>query len=316
MRGLRPKTSEMEARRYIYTGLRVVSELPLPEWASFEQAMPAGDPDVVISLDEVPDRDAEPTVYERTVTPDECRFFVPGTGHFRVSGGREIVIAPARGAAAHQLRPWLIGSAWASLCYQRGLFLIHASAVLVDGEAVLFCARAKGGKSTLAAQLNTRGYGLVSDDLCRLDLPADGPPLVYASMPRLKLWSDTLAQLGWSTRHLEPDSSRAGKFHVSLEAANLVEPSPVRAIYLLEWGELAIRRLSGMTALGRFLAAATYRGKLLESAGQLSRHSNRSMTMLQRVPVWELRRPRDLAAFAQAADLLANHWSRHRTIDE
>ena len=306
----------MAVRYYIYAGLSVVSQLPLPEWAPFEQAMLAGDPDVVISLEEVPGRDTTIAEYERTITASECWFSVPGTGHFRVREGREIVIAPARGAVPRQLRRWLIGSAWASLCYQRDLFLIHASAVLVDGEAVLFCARAKGGKSTLAAHLNTRGYALVSDDFCRLEIPDHAPPVVYPSTPRLKLWNDTLAQLGWNTAHLEPDSSRAGKFHVVLKANNFVQPAPIRAVYLLEWGEFTLRRLSGLAALRRFLSAGTYRAGLLESTGRLSRHSSRSMAFLQRVPVWELRRPRDLAAFGQTADLLAIHWSGHRIMNK
>jgi len=190
-------------------------------------------------LKEFPIPITAPTEYERVVTANECRFFVPGTGRFRVVDGRESSLRPAKGAAAHQLRPWVFGSAWASLVLPAWSFLIHASAVLVDGGAVLFCARAKGGKSTLAAHLNTRGYALISDDLCRLDIPIHGFPLVYPSTPRLKLWSDSLAHLGWSNEHLEPDYSRAGKFHVLMKASKLVEPSPVRAVYILEWGNSA-----------------------------------------------------------------------------
>ena len=298
----------MEVRWYIYAGLRVASELPLPEWAAFEQPSPAGDPDVVISLD-VTHHDASLAGHERIYAVNDHRFFVEGVGYFKVRDGHEIVVAPAPGVAPHQLRPFLIGSAWASLCYQRGLFLIHASAVLVDGEAVLFCARAKGGKSTLAAHLNTLGHALVSDDLCFLNIPTHGLPLVYPSAPRLKLWSDALAQLGWDAEHLEPDCSRAGKFHVLLKGSDLVEPHPVRAVYLLEWGEFRIHSLHGLTGLRRFLSTATYRAQLLEAAGQLSQHSSRSLTMIQRVPLWELRRPRDLATFAQTADMLAIHWS-------
>lgn len=301
----------MDPRYYNYAGLRVASQLPLPEWAPFEQATLDGDPHVVISLDEVLTHD--PTVREqRVVTASECRFVVPGVGAFRVSGGREIVVAPARGVAPRHLRPWLIGSAWGSLCYQRGLFLIHASAVLVDEQAVLFCAPAKGGKSTLAAQWNARGYALISDDLCHLNIPAQGVPIVYPSAPRLKLWSDALGELGWNTSHLDPDPSRAGKFHVIRTANSHLRPTPVRAIYLLKWGEFCIRPLSGLNALRRFLAAATYRPGLLGSMEQVSQYSSQSMKVLQRVPVWELQRPRELTTMGNTADLLASHWAAHR----
>jgi len=165
----------------------------------------------------------------------------------------------------------------------------------------------------MAAQLNSRGHALLSDDLCHLDIPDHGLPAVYPSAPRLKLWSDALNELGWGAEHLEPDPSRTGKFHVNRIANKLVQPSPVRGIYLLEWGEFSIRRLSGLNALRRFLSAATYRAKLLESIG-LSQHFGRSMTVLQRVPIWELRRPRDLAGMSKATDLLAKHWSEGRII--
>jgi hypothetical protein len=299
---------------YAYAGLRVASEICLPEWGIFEGTKPADDPDVVISVDDIPDRNSAGTGYHRVITATECRFFIPGIGSLRIRNGSEIVVSPAQGVLPDQVRPWIIGSAWGSLCYQRGLLLIHASAVMVDDAAVLFCGRAKGGKSTLAALLNMRGHALASDDLCHLDVPADGFPVVYPSTPSFKLWSDALGQLGWSTEQAKPDHSRAGKFHITPSISNPVKPSPVHGIYLLEWGELSINRLAGLTALRRFLLSATYRAKLLESTEQLGRHSMRSMTILQRVPVWELKRPRDLAEIGKTADLLAAHWSEQRMI--
>jgi hypothetical protein len=299
---------------YSYAGLRVASEIHLPEWGPFEGTRPAEDPDVVISVDATPDSNPASSGFQRVITPNECTLFLPGIGSFRIRNGCEIVVSPVEDVLPDQLRPWIIGSAWGSLCYQRGLFLIHASAVMVDDAAVLFCAPAKGGKSTLAALLNTRGHSLASDDLCHLDVPPDGFPVVHPSTPRFKLWSDALGELGWSAEQAKPDHSRAGKFHVMPSTNNPVRPSPVRGIYLLEWGELSINRLSGLTALRRFLLSATYRAKLLESTEQLGRHSTRSMTILQRVPVWELKRPRDLASIGKTADLLAAHWSEQRMI--
>jgi hypothetical protein len=297
-----------ERRYYEYAGLRVASEVPLPEWAAFERAAPAGDPDVVISLSRDPD--------ERAATAVERRFAIPKIGSFRVSNGSRIIVTPAEGVAPRQFRPWLIGSAWGSLCYQRGLLLLHASAVMVNDEAVLFCAPAKGGKSTMAAQLNGRGYALVSDDLCHLDISADGTPRVHPAAPRLKLWSDALQQLGWSQGNAEPDPARAGKYHLSEIAHTRMQPAAVREIYVLEWGEFGVSRLSGLTALQRFLAASTYRPGFLDSAEQLSQYSRQSLSVLQRVPIWELRRPRDLAATEKTLASLASRWAGHRMINE
>jgi hypothetical protein len=133
--------------------------------------------------------------------------------------------------------------------------------------------------------------------------------MLHPSVARLRLWVDALGELGWSPESLEPDHVRAGKFNVTRDVRRVGHASPVRAIYLLAWGELAITRLEGVEGWRRFLPSATYRPKLLDSPEQLSRHTARSMAVLQRVPLWELRRPRDLAALKGVADLLGNHWS-------
>ena len=125
------------------------------------------------------------------------------------------------------------------------------------------------GKSTMAAWLTARGYALVSDDLTRFDIPAQGQPTIYPSAPRLKLWRDALSALEWSSAELERDHFRADKFHLPLAEDGRQQPLPLRAIYLLEWGECNIIRLSGGTAVRRFVSAATYRGALLEPMGKM-----------------------------------------------
>jgi hypothetical protein len=235
-------------------------------------------------------------------------------GHFHVRDGREIHVKPLPAAEPARLRPWLLGPAWGALCYQRDMFIVHASAVRIDGGAVMFCGRAGRGKSTLAAQLGTRGYALVGDDLCRLHFPPQGPPVVYPSPPRVKLWRDALGELGWGARELAPDHLREGKFHLTLTGpgtgASLAEPVPVRGAYLLAWGELGVRELHGMAAFHGFLAEATWRIRMLERMGQVGPHSRRCMEFLQQVPLAELTRPRDFLASAGTMDFLAGQWSR------
>ena len=294
--------------RYQYAGLGVASEIALPEWRTFEDPLTTTEPDVVIELEEISGFDPATEENARVVTPDYYRYVVPGVGAFCVRDGLRITVALLRGVEPRRARPWLIGSTWAALCYQRGMYLIHASAVMVGKGAVLFCARAGGGKSTMAAQLNIRGHALVSDDLCHLDFPSGRAPLIFRSAPRIKLWSDALRQIGWNSEELEPDHSRAGKFHAVRTDNNLAQSAPVRAIYLLDWGDFGIRRLSGLIALRQFLHAATYRPKMMELTQQLARHTERSLALLQCVPVWELRRPRDLASLGHTTDLLTEHW--------
>jgi len=73
-----------------------------------------------------------------------------------------------------------------------------------------------------------------------------------------------------------------------------VSPLPLRAIYLLNWGEWGQRRLTGSAALRGFLLAGSYRGDLIDSMKRSGAYIQLCMELLRRVPVWELSRLREL----------------------
>ncbi len=288
----------MEHWYYIYAGLRVVSELPLPEWAVFEQPARPNDADIVIALNSAPP--ASPASCSQAaiplITANEYRFHIPQTGDYWVRHGREIVVTPAPGAGAPEVRLFLLGSAWGALCYQRGLLALHASVIQVRERALAFCGATGSGKSSVAAWLVARGHALIGDDLCHFDIIED-KVCAYPSAPRLKLWRDALQALGQSDAGLERDHFRAAKFHVPGPAGfQPTGPLALRAICLLEWGPPGLVRLTGIAALRCLVAAATYRGELLEPMGQVAAHWQRCAELAKRAPVWVFSRPCDWSA--------------------
>jgi len=291
---------------YRYQGLDVDSEFPIPEWDVFESGLfrttlPNSPPDVLFSIAPHGGADLPPP------EPGEYRFFVRDVGWFLVKRGAEIVVATGPIANPRRLRLCLIGSAWGALLYQRGLFPLHASAVSADGGAVLFCGRRGQGKSTLAALLTDRGYDLISDDLCRVTTSGSGTQLAYPSVPTLRLCADSLNSLGWDRGELALGPFRPKKLHYIRPSRLLFQPVPVRAIYLLTWGEAGFERLVGFSALNHFFSAATWRGNLLLSVGDPAKYFRQCTELVQRVPVWEFRRPRDFGAVAGTIDLLIGH---------
>ena len=313
----------MERWHYAYAGLRVTSELPIPEWAVFGQPTSFDDADVLIALGSTQTSEVSKTS-EVWITADEYRFHIPEAGDYWVRHGREIIVTPAPGAGAIEIRLFLLGSAWGALCYQRGVLAFHSSVVQACGEpfifqgklresigdrAIAFCGETGSGKSSVAAWLIARGYCLVSDDLSRFEVAA-GQARVYPSAPRLKLWRDALDVMGWSSDELERDHFRMDKFHLDLTGfwkPVRSAPLPLCAIYLLEWGEPGIARLTGMTALRRLVAGATYRGDLLEPMGRIATHWQRCAELARHVPIWKFARPRDWAAFDAAMEMLIAH---------
>jgi hypothetical protein len=277
----------MRRWNYFYQGLRIGAEFPLPDWDLFATSDLAAEPDVTISIDSGIEARELRSIGSDPAPEDEYSFFVPGIGLFKVAGGREITVAPLSGIQTDALQPWLAGSVWGALCYQRGLLILHASAVGRTDGAIAFCGLARTGKSTMAAHLHAQGHALVSDDLCRVDISTEGPVLIHPSVPRLKLSKEVLAGLGRELADVPGESvSRTGKLNIWTENRS-IEPLPLRAIYILGWGEWKLRQLTGAEALSRFLAAAIYRSELLASMKRSAPYANLCLELLRQVPLWE-----------------------------
>lgn len=294
---------------YRYAGLQIASQLPIPEWTIFACDETADKPDVLFTLQPpaaIPAR-------EPFVRPNECRFSIPETGEYCVRRGCEIIVTPAPGAGAAELRLFLLGSAWAALCYQRGLLALHVSVVQVGEQAAAFCGPSGAGKSSLAAALTVRGYPLRGDDLCCIEF-ISGEARVYPSAPRLKLWRQALNNLGWSADDLERDHFRQDKFHLSSHASSSeahvsrLTSLPLGAIYLLSWGELGLARLTGLEALRRLVASATYRAQLIEPLGLTGAYWESCARLARSAPLWELKRPCDWDSMNATLAYLIESW--------
>ncbi|MEP5570008.1 MAG: hypothetical protein ABJN62_19365 [Halioglobus sp.] len=81
----------------------------------------------------------------------------PGAGLLEYVCGR--LFSPER------LRFWVLHT-WLPLVanLERGLDILHASAVVIDGKAHVFSAPSGGGKTTLASHLASLGHGFLADD--------------------------------------------------------------------------------------------------------------------------------------------------------
>ena len=285
----------------------MASDLRLPELVVDAGSCAGAEHDVRVVVDATPQGAA--TESQLVVEEGRCRFFVPEAGWYEVQDGRRIEVGPVSGATAKVVRAFVLGSAWAALLHQRGAFPMHAGVVKVGDGAVALCGRSGVGKSTAVACLARRGHRVVSDDLCRLEVPAGSSPQVWPSAPRLKLSHETLDAAGCSAaglaRELPPEFGSGAKFYVAPAWCGPSQPLPLRAIYVLEWGRSNTVRLRGMTALRRFLAAATYRPWLLHSPAEQARYWRLGTEVAQRVPVWELTRPREWQALEWAVDTVA-----------
>jgi hypothetical protein len=99
---------------------------------------------------------------------------------------------------------YLLGSVLAFIVRLRGMVPLHASAVVIDDCALVFCGDAGAGKSSIAAAFATLGYPVLSDDIVVID-DSSGCALAYPSHARVSMWLDSANSL-MSTKPLPAHS--------------------------------------------------------------------------------------------------------------
>ncbi|MFN2100146.1 hypothetical protein [Altererythrobacter sp. MF3-039] len=288
---------------YRHSGLVVRSQLALPEWEAFEAKGSVGDADVTIQLRQSVSEEIEeslPTGDRNTV-----EFSVGGLGRWRISTGQEIAIEPAQNADPRAIRLFTHGSAWGAIGYQRGLAMLHGSAVQLDECAMLFGGVQEQGKSTMAAAMLAHGAKLVSDDLARIDPGGDERARIYRSSTRLKLWQAAIDRFELQDRVIAQDLFREEKFHT--EAGHIAgdDPIPLKAIILLEWGdEVSIEMLSGGEAVRAVLHDTCYRPEMLDVMGRTAEQAALVSQIVGSTAVYRLTRPRDFARLDEAREMV------------
>ena len=219
--------------------------------------------DVVIRRGAVPESLPEAEHKGRFWSAAQGRFLVNAPHGLRilVEGGERIRYE-APGMVADEVRPFLQGSAWAALAYQRGLLCLHASAVACADGVHAFTGASKDGKSTLAGALSMRGYPFFSDDVLTFAPLRFGEEVRCYSHQNMKLHPDALALLG--ARIQRPVyRTEDGKVYALPRQRWPHVSASLKALYVLkrvqrrafEQGLCTVERLSGVQALNALLRA-------------------------------------------------------------
>ena len=215
--------------------LLIRSDISLPELAAGTSGLAAGNaPDVVVRIGTIDFPRDPPGALGFAVSgsPEDACFYWEELGAYRVTAGRTITIDPTPGADTQALRLPLLGMVIGMLLRQRGLFVLHSSAVAMKGGAALFIGNRGYGKSTIAAALHARGHDLLSDDWVAIQWNA-GVPYVLPAFPRLKLWPDSAASLGNDLDDLPRLATHIEKRNVAATSRFSSKAVPLRCIYVL-----------------------------------------------------------------------------------
>lgn len=89
---------------------------------------------------------------------------------------------------------YLVGPVLGFVLRSVGTTCLHASAVAIDGRAILFAGHPGAGKSTAAAAFAERGFAVLADDIVALS-ERSRETYVEPGYPRVNLWADSATAL-------------------------------------------------------------------------------------------------------------------------
>lgn len=287
---------------YRLHGLTVRSELDLPEPTG-----PPSDPDLELLWDGTSDtpvpemaddneevlaqsRGHDQFLYRMSKLDQSIAVEFPGICRFTIDHDLRLVRARRDPDGSQPLASILAaGHLMAFLLALRGICVLHASSVTIDGMGVGIIGSAGMGKSSLAALLCSAGARLVTDDVLRIEVEAD-PPLTVRGSSYLRLRPQA-----WPILDLFeeiPDTEKTTDGRLAVFPRRAAETAPLNAVLIPRRGtdrDLTVERLSGAEALWMLIQYPRIYGWRSEEV--LSRSFQQLADLVGKVPVVALSMP-------------------------
>jgi hypothetical protein len=298
--------------RYRIYGLDLRSEIEL----SFPVPVRAQDPDIELFW-------AARDFFERATrgtyaTPNPSRWYKyallrNGQYYLRWDGlfeflidanGRRIWCGRLGATSLESLQVYLLGHALSFALVRQGFEPIHATCVVIDGQAIAILGRSGFGKSSLAATFLGAGHRLLTDDLLLLR-PIVGGFEGQPGPPRIKLFPGMARRLLGVKAAGAPMNPLTKKQVLPLGSSQYEDRSvPLRALYVLSAPQEVRRtrhiRLSPLPARETFIELIRHTfNTLVTGSDRSQRLFLASLELASRVPARRLSYPRGLALLPQ-----------------
>ena len=294
---------------YRAAGLSLTSELELPGLVG---AAPVSRPDVVICrrpvLPALDGATASGPTWQ--IAGERFLLCIPGIARFLLTGGCEIAVETENGTPEDEAAPFICGTVFGILLHQRRHIALHASAVEVNGKAVLFCGPSGAGKSTISAALTRRRLPLIADDLCGIVLAET--PMVHPDGRQLRLWEQAIVGLDLGANRGASVRRPLQKYYVepTNSASNAL---PIGAVYALREARPphmpGIERPNAVDA-ALLLRRNAYRPALIAHTGQKVEYFKAAAAIADAsTGIFYLTWPLDFAAIPEVIGWLEDHWA-------
>ena len=247
--------------------------------------------------------------------------------HFRFSDGVDVLIDNLNSQIIFQWPPtetleyelsYLTACIMSFVLLLRGTFSFHASAVGINGKAVILVGDSGSGKSTTAAAFAKLGYPVLSDDLVVLrdDLETFW---VQPAFPMIRLWEKSVVALFGRADALPkivPDRPLWNKQYLNLERDGYQfqdKELPLGGIYFLssrssDCSQPYINPISSQEAL-LALVANNYSAFLMDKANR-AKEFEMLGRILQKVPARQVTQSNDISHIAYLCEAILRDFDR------
>lgn len=217
---------------------------------------------------------------------------------FCAQAGQTLTVAPGDRANPQLLNLYILSEALGLILHQRGLMLIHASAIRIRDAVVIFVGVPGEGKSTTAAAFAQRGHLVLSDDMVAIDFSRP-QPMVLPAFPQIKIWSASVKGLNYNESTLAPLFPGSTKRTIRQTEDFEIEGIPLAQVLFLETGDrFSLDRLDASEAIVQLTRFFSCPNPLLQGTA-LSQHFDHCTQLLHTVPVNRLTRPKSFPALQQ-----------------
>jgi len=236
--------------RYCVYGVVVVSDIPLalPEYSNgslgYVELIDAPASVFLAALDSAGIDPRSDSWYRYASLHDGSTYVRwDNVGQFLVArDGRRITCHKFENASSESFQVYLLGQALSFALVKQRLEPLHATAVVVNDEAVAFLGNNAFGKSTLAAYFLEAGHRLLTDDLLVLQECSDRI-LAYPGPPRIKLFPRIASRFLGRTVHPVTLNTETDKLILPLDEQRVsATPVALKRIYSLAVPREACRR--------------------------------------------------------------------------
>jgi hypothetical protein len=301
--------------RYGVYGVRVLSDAPLelPEYAddglACVECVTAGPGAFAEALKDVSFRSRPGSWYRYGFLQDGSSYVRwDNVGEFLVSpDGRRVVCRREEKVSSESFQVYLLGQALSFALVKQGLEPLHATTVVVDGEAVAFLGSNAFGKSSLAASFLAAGHRLLSDDLLVLSESPRGA-VAYPGPPRIKLFSAVARRvLGFGGDGPVMNADTDKRILPLDERQRCSEPTVLKAIYAVAAPRDACRapgvRIGALSPRDAFVAlvGGTFNRRLV-NAERVERQFDAMASLADRIAVRTLTYPRTIDRLPDVRD--------------